>query len=209
MSLGEKIGRRLGFLAVPHLSAVLAGMIAAAGFLSSLRPAFIGRLILNPEAVWRGEAWRLFTFLLVPSSSSPLWLLVWALLVYFMARAVEAGLGESGFTLFFLVGTLALGTASLALGEPISSFPFYLSLFLAFAKMNPDAVLMFFFVVPVRVKWLFAAGWAYAAVLFALGNWGARITLACGLANYLLFFGEGHWSGLKLFLHHRIRSRRF
>ncbi len=190
----DRLEKRLGFLAVPGLAALLAGMNACVGLLTLFKPEFPDRLLLDPAAILSGEVWRAVTFLCIPTQTSPLWLAVWVILIYSIMRALEKAWGEFQFTLYLLAGALATAAAALASGLCLGSGPLQLSLFLAFARLNGEMQLLIFFVLPVKVRWLALLAWLWAAwaILFAGG--AARIAVAAGLANYALFFGPEHWN---------------
>ena len=137
---------------------------------------------------------------------SPLWLVFWLILFYLYARALETLWGDFKFTVFCAFGAGATGLASLLLREGLSNVPFNASLFLAFARLNPDFEILMFFVLPLKMKWLALAVWAMTLLNFIAGGAAQRWAIAAGLANYLVFFGPGHWRDFNFFLR-RLRNR--
>ena len=77
--------KNLPWLALPHLSVVFITLQGLGFILAASDSAWIGRMALIPELVKHGEFWRLMTFLAVPVSMSPIWMLFFALvsLLYF------------------------------------------------------------------------------------------------------------------------------
>jgi len=187
----DRLESRLGFLALPGLSAFLAGMNAAVGLLALFKPEFPAGLTLDPAALLAGEVWRTVSFLFIPPQTAPLWLAFWVILIYALMRALERAWGEFRFTFFFLVGAAAMSAAALLWGGTLSSGPLQLSVFLAFAR------LMLFFVLPVKVRWLAALVWVWAGWTVLFGGAAARVGTLAGLANYALFFGADHWTEWK------------
>lgn len=190
--------KRAGFLGMPGLAMFLAGMNAVVGVLALLRPDFPARLSLEPAALLAGEAWRAVTFLFIPPPTAPLWLAVWVLMIYSLMGMLERTLGEFRFTLYLLIGAAATSLTALASGLGLSSGPLQLSVFLAFAHLHPDMEVRLFFVLPVKVRWLAALGWVWAAWSLAWGDAFTRLGLASGLANYAVFFAAEHaaaWRG--------------
>lgn len=202
----DRLERRLGFLSIPGLAGFLAGMNAAVGLLSVLRPDFSFQLSLDPELVRSGQLWRLLTFLFIPPELSPLWLFFWLVLYYAYLHMLENAWGDFKLTLFCAIGAAATGLASLLLGLPLSNAAFNTSLFLAFARLNPEFEILLFFFLPVKMRWLAACAWALTALSLLAGSAAIRVSLLAGIANYLLFFGEDHWLDLKL-AWHRWRNR--
>jgi hypothetical protein len=154
----------------------------------------------------QGQLWRLVSFLLMPPAISPLWLFFWLILFYLYARALEAFWGEFKFTVFCAIGAAATALAAILLGESLSNVPFNTSLFLAFARLNPDFEILLFFVLPVKMRWVAAAVWALALLNLLAGDAAQRWAIAAGLANYLIFFGPSHWRDLSFWLR-RMRNR--
>jgi hypothetical protein len=199
----DTMERRVGFLAMPGLASWLAGMNAAVGVLALFKPEFPERLSLEPAALAAGEAWRALTFLFIPPMSGPLWLAVWIVLIYSVMRALEQAWGEFRFTVFMLAGAAAMSAAAMSWGIGFSNGPLQLSVFLAYARLNPELQLMLFFVLPVRVRTLGLLAWLWAAWTILFGGAYARLATLAGLANYLLFFGPEHWAELQRMLSRR------
>ena len=202
----DKLARRAGFLAIPDLSLFLAVMNGAVAILARLRPDFPSQLTLDPDLLRRGQLWRLVTFLFIPPEMSSLWLVFWLILFYLYARALEESWGEFQFTAFCALGAGATGLASLGLGQSLSNVVFNTSLFLAFARLNPEFELLLFFVLPLKMKWLAGAVWILTLANLLAGGAAQRWAVAAGLANYLIFFGPGHWRDLRSLLR-RLLSR--
>ncbi len=202
----NKLERKLGFIAIPGLAMFIAGMHAVVGILSQFKPELPLQMTLEPSLILHGQIWRCFTFILIPPNLTPLWLLFWVLMIYSYLIRLEAYWGDFQFTFFCLLGALTTTAAALVTGDGLSSTPFHMSLFLAFARLNPEYEVYFFFVIPVRMKWLAGAFWFIIGWDMIFGGFTERVALLAGLANYMLFFGPSHWSDLKL-LWHRSRYR--
>jgi membrane associated rhomboid family serine protease len=189
-----RLERRFGRHAIPNLIMYIVGGMAMVWVLATLRPAFIGRLVLDMRAVRHGEVWRLVTFLFIPPPSRPLWILINLYFTWWVGSSLEQKWGAFKFNAYYFVGALATIVSSILAG-PTTNTWLDASLFLAFATVFPDVSILLFFILPVRVKWLgvlAALGIAYAAFV---GDWGVRAPIAAALVNYGLFFGE-HWLDL-------------
>ncbi|HAM35594.1 MAG TPA: hypothetical protein DEB40_02185 [Elusimicrobia bacterium] len=193
----DRVEKRLGFLSLPGLPAFLAGMNAAVGVLTLFKPDFAAALDLDPSGLKAGEFWRVISFLFIPTQTAPLWLAVWVVLLYSLMRGLEAAWGDFRLTVFWLTGAAAMALAAVSCGTVLSNGPLLLSLGLAFAQVYPDMQLMLFFIFPVKVRWLAALGWAWAAWGACFGDATTRVAILAGLANYALFFGSGHWQQLR------------
>lgn len=202
------LARRLEPVAIPNLTQVLvAGMVAVA-VLSAADPKLGGLLELVPARVFRGEVWRLVTFLFTPAVGiglDPVSILFFAMYVMFlhtMGSALEATWGTARYNLFVLLSWLAslaaalLGWLVVPDGAVGSNLFLYASIFLAFAWLFPDYEILLFFVLPVKVKWLAlvavaATVWQFAVGLanFTAGGWLACVLILAAHANLALFLG--------------------
>jgi hypothetical protein len=186
-----RLERRIGRYAIPNLILYIVGGMAIVWVLSRSRPESVGRLVLDMRAVRRGEVWRLFTFLLFPPPSSPLWVFVNLYFTWWVGSSLEQHWGAFKFNAYYFIGALATIVAALVAG-PTSNMWLHWSLFLAFATTFPDVTILLFFILPVRVKWLGIIAAIFIVGAFVIGDWGTRAPIAAALANYVLFFA-GHW----------------
>jgi hypothetical protein len=189
----ERLERKLSFIAIPGLASFLTGMNALVGILSLFRRDFPTQLVLEPMLVRQGQVWRLLTYLIVPPDFSPLFLLLWLLLFYTYLQMLERYWGDLRLTLYCAVGALATGAVAMLFDLPLSNTAFNTSLFLAFARLNPEFEILLFFFFPVKMRWLFLLTAFTLGAGFAFGGQGERLSTAAGVFNYLLFFGPGHW----------------
>lgn len=193
----DRLERRWGFLSVPGLAAFLAGMNAMVAALTWIKPEFPSQINLDPELIRQGQVWRVITYLFIPPEVGPLWLFLWLLLFYAYAQALEAAWGDFKLTLYCAIGALAMAAVSLVSGAPLPNVFFNTSLFLAFARLNPDFEILLFFILPVKMKYLAWLTWALAAWNLLLGSLVLRASVLAGVFNYLLFFGPAHLAELK------------
>src|SRR6202047_4436749 len=160
----DKLERRFGFLAIPSLGRLLVGFTVLVYVLILLNPDFLNVIALDPARVRRGEVWRLITYIFIPPSLSPLWLLLGLWFLWFIGDGLERAWGAFRLTLYFLVGMVGTTAAAFFFGENFSNSMLIASLFYAFARFYPDVVIYIFFVLPVKVKWI---AWILAALLLA------------------------------------------
>ena len=108
-----------------------------------------------------GQVWRLVTFVLIPESTSPFYLLITCYFYYWIGSTLERQWGTAKFTTYYLSGMLltVLGASIVSLITGYS-IPVYganyvnFAMFMAFALLYPDAQVLLFFVFPIRMKWL-------------------------------------------------------
>lgn len=196
----ERLERKAPWLGVPNLPMFFAVMTGVVGGLSYIKPEFRERLILEGWALG-AEPWRALTFLLVPPQiSSPLWLGLWLIVFYAYAVRLEAAWGDFRFTLYSLIGAASLVVGALLTGSVVSNGLFQTSLFLAFARMNPNFEVLVFFVIPARMRHLAILAWVMLLLELVGSSNGGRLVLLLSLVNYALFFGPEHWRDLSLYI---------
>lgn len=171
-------------------------------------------LAFSPYHILRGQIWRLVTFVFLPLYSSPFSLLISLYFYYFIGSTLERQWGAGRFTIYYLCGMLLQVVYGFIIyfvrGISYSMTANYinLSMFFAFATLYPDNVVLLFFIIPIKVKWL---AWADAALfavdilgsLFRLDFLGALLPVIA-LLNFLVFF----WSDLTgTIRYHRSRAR--
>lgn len=190
----DRLAGRCERFAVPGLVRVIVGFNALVFVLYKLKPGFVDLLTLDRAAVLRGEVWRLASYIFIPQFGGvifPDWLvaLIYLAFLLFIGDGLEAAWGAARVNLYWLFGMAGTTVAALVFGADFANFMLGTALFLAFAKLYPDTVIYFMFILPVRVKWL---AWLTGASLlfgFVGGSWAYRGAVAAALANYLLFFG--------------------
>ena len=198
MPLIDKLERRLGRFAVPHLAIYLVAgqvFVLLTGRLGLLDP---GYFLMAPVQVRQGEWWRLLTFIFMPP---PGWFTAgltgcvflafgWYMFAL-MSEALEGFWGEFRFNLFIFTGcALTIAAAFLTPGDFAPNLFIAASVFLAFAWLNPDFELVIFFLLPVKVRWLALLMWVGYAVAFVVGSPVTRWQVAASVANFLIFFAR-------------------
>lgn len=199
MSWIDTAERRLGHLAIPHLLRYVAGLNGLAYVLCQIKPGFERSLELDPALVLDGQVWRLFSHIFVPQLSG--FFFSWVTAVFYviflvwLGDGLEQAMGAFRLNLYYLLGLVGTNIAAFLSGQSVGAGGFLLNntLVFAFAVFYPDLKVLFFFVVPLRVKWL---AWLDAFLLlpsFLLSGWGYRAGVIAAMANFLLFFGPIFW----------------
>ena len=189
MSLLDKLERRLGFLAIPGLHRILVGFAGLVFILSLALPGFTSVLVLDPEKIRHGEVWRLITYIFIPQSLSPLWVIFALWFLWWVGEGTERAMGAFQFTLYFVLGMIGTTIAAFFFGSNFSNAMLISSIFFAFARFYPEEIIYVLFILPVRIKYL---AWIYGALLilgFFAGSNSYRAALIAAFANYLIFFG--------------------
>ncbi len=118
-----------------------------------------------PLNIFQGQLWRLVTWLVVPNSDNPFYLLLGCYFYYWIASMLERQWGTARFNLFYFGGALLSVIVGLLIGllqrdlthtySAIGlSYYLNLSIFLVLATLFGDMQVLLLFVVPVKMKWM-------------------------------------------------------
>lgn len=209
MSLLDSLERRFGRFAIPGLIRIVAGFNALVFVLARLNPEFVQVLDLNRGAILRGEVWRLITYIFIPTTNSPIWIIFVLLFLWFIGEGLERAWGAFRLNLFYFVGMIGTTIAAFFFGSNFSNTMLNATLFFAFAHFYPEEVIYIFFILPAKVKWI---AWVAAALLlfgFVTGPNSYRMALVAAFANYLIFFGPELVSAARNRHETATRRRRF
>ena len=193
----DKLERRFGFLGIPGLIRIVIGFTALVWALMWLNPNFRFALGLDPARIRHGEIWRLFTYIFIPSTQSPWWILFSLWFLWWIGEGLERSLGPFRLTLYFLIGMIGTTVAAFLFGSNFSNSMLLMSLFLAFAHFYPEEIIYILFILPVRIKWLAWVAGAFLLLGFFVNGNSYRGALIAALSNYLIFFGPEFFSRAK------------
>ena len=182
---------------IPNLMLVIAIGNLVVYVLSRVDPSNIvySYLCFSRSAILRGQVWRLFTYVftyLNDTAGIYLFLAVVSLFCYYQfGKILESYWGPFRFNLYYLTGLLLTDLAALLLGSGADAAALNLSLFLAVATIAPEAKVLLFFFIPVKIKWL---AWLDIAVFvigiiqsLLVGSWLGAILPVVALLNFLVF----------------------
>ena len=145
-------------------------------------------MTLTRRGLFAGQIWRLVTFIFVPPSTSPVFILFSLYFYYMIGMSLENRWGKVKFNLYYLIGMLAAVIACLITGYAGNTF-LNLSLFFAFAAMFPDEEVLLFMILPVKMKYLAVLDAALYTYQFIVGSASTRVTIMLCLLNVFLFLG--------------------
>ncbi|MCH5268544.1 MAG: hypothetical protein J1E62_09400 [Lachnospiraceae bacterium] len=184
----NKMEKKYGKYAIPDLTRYVVGMYCIGAVLGMLDDITFLRLniyykwlCLDMNAIFHGQIWRLFTYLLEPYGFyrgmgfviSVLFLVIQVNLFFMFGRSLEQAWGTFRFNLYFFSGYILNIVAALILylgplHVPVyyAGFQYiYWAMFFAFAMIRPDVQFLVFFLIPVKVKWLAMLDAIYMAYL--------------------------------------------
>lgn len=196
--------KKLGKYAISNITLYLIICYAFGYLIQMVNSDFINYMTLEPVKIMHGQIWRLFTWLVIPpSGNNVVFVLIMLYFYYSIGRSLEAVWGTFRLNLYLISGMLftiigsfilygiftAIGyTNPLGFGIFFSTYYINMSLFLAYAATFPDMHVLFFFIIPIKVKYL---GIVYGILLVFECIQGGIITwivIGSSLLNFLVFF---------------------
>ena len=187
---------------IPNLMLVIAIGNLAVYVFSLIDPSNLvySYLCFSRAAILKGQVWRLvtyvFTYLLDTRGWSFFLSLVSLFCFYQFGRILEQYWGRFKFNLYYLTGVVLMDLAALLLGGQATTEYLNISLFLAVATIAPEAKVLLFFFIPIKMKYM---AWVYLgftalnvfsylqAASFLSFYWLLPVV---PLLNYFLFFGS-------------------
>lgn len=195
MRLLDQLESRFGRFAIPGLVQFIAGLQLMTFVIFLMlgeegRAAYLDFLTLDGGRLLQGQVWRLFTYLFIPGTLSPLWALIGAMFLMWLGRGLEEAWGAFRLNLYFVGGTLAVAVGSLLFGYTATGLFLFQSLLLAFAIIYPNEEILLFFILPVKIKWI---AWldVVFSVLMILGAPSTFWPVLFAHLNLLVTFGPG------------------
>lgn len=169
-------------------------------------------LWLDAERVLRGEIWRVFTFIFVPTQRNPFFLLISLYFYYFIGNALEQHWGTGRFTIYYISGVVLtvlaaiMGQLLLGGGTVFGGTSYVnMSMFFAFAMLYPEMQVLLFYIIPIKIKWLAyldAAIFAFGVVTSLMaGNIVQALMPVMALLNFFVFFSP--------YFHQRMERERY
>lgn len=212
----NKIEKKFGRRAVPHLTGIMIGLMALGYVLQMIRPGLLAYLTLNPERIFHGQIWRIITWVIVPPTQLDIFTAIMLFFYLSIGMSLERAWGDFRYNAYIFGGVLISFIAAIityavycamypvpqvvgaAIGSFFSTYYICMSILLAYAATFPDAVVLLMFVIPVKMKYfgfIYGAFMLYDAFSYLriAASGGALyvipvIAMAASLVNFALFF---------------------
>ncbi len=143
---------------------------------------------LNRAALFRGQLWRLLTFVFVPPSSSPLFIIFALYFYYMIGLGLESRWGKVRFNLYYLVGMVGAWITCLLTGYADNTF-LNLSLFFGYAALYPNEEVLLMMIIPIKMKYLALVDALIYVYYFIIGGASTKVSIVLCLLNVFLFLG--------------------
>ncbi len=196
--LGDKIERKLWFVKIPNLAFILvivSAFVYLIDYVSFLQGGefFLTKLLYFDKAlILKGQIWRTIGFVFIGLNSSFLFALLQSYFLYFLGTCLEVNVGERRFSLFYIFGVIFLIIGGFLTGTTTILY-LNMTMFFAFATINPNRKLLLFFFLPVKTIWLGVFDGVYFLInlLVALirRDLAMILSISSALVSFLIFFG--------------------
>lgn len=212
MKFLQNLEKKFGRYAIRHLTLYIISFYVIGYILYFMQVSnnvpILSYLSLDPGLIAKGQIWRLFSWVLIPPSSISIWTIVMLICYYQLGTMLEKTWGDFlyNFYIFFGLIMTVIGVCvmyavypefrlivsySTATGSYIvSTYYVSLSIFLGFAMTYPDQIMLFMFIIPVKIKYLAILDVAYLIYSIARSSYPivTGVLIACSLASTILFF---------------------
>ena len=142
------------------------------------------------ELILQGQLWRLVTFVFIPEESNPIYLALMCYFYHWIGQTLEQVWGTARFNLFYLSGVVLSAIFGMIFGYA-SIYYVNLSIFLIIATLFGEQQVLYFFVVPIKMKWLALLDVALVVMgvagSVAMGNWIMALLPVASFINYFIF----------------------
>ena len=216
MNFIDKLERKFGKYATDKLPFILIACYALGYMIEKINYSWINYLTLNPYLILKGQVWRLVSWILIPpSESNILFVIIMLFFYYSISVSLVNTWGAFKYNLYIFVGLLCsiigcfvcMGVCYLFVGDMIeaagasyffqvgsqyfSTFYVNMSILLAYAATFPNAMILMFFIIPLKVKWLgfFEGAIILYNLIVGVGNPYHNIFFRFGVVSALLNFG--------------------
>lgn len=153
-----KLEQKIGKYAVKNLIYYILGAYVIGYILYLAKPEWYEVITLNPIMVSQGQVWRLFTWVCTVPQALSFFTIFMFLFYFFIGRTLEQHMGSFRYNLYIFSGwfftTLGAMLVYWIFGLPVYASTNYINLtsFLAFAVLFPETRVLFFGLIPIRMK---------------------------------------------------------
>jgi hypothetical protein len=163
----------------------------------------VSGLLFNRTAFLSGQIWRIVTFLFIPPTFSPIFVIFTLYFYYMIGRAVESEWGRMKFTVYYVFSALLTIIVCFVFDVSLDAMYINFSLFMAFATFYPDFEILLFFILPVKIKYLAYFDAAFFVYNMITTPFPYMLAPVIAMGAYVLFFWDYY---LRFFRSRRMRN---
>lgn len=205
--------RKFGKYSIPNLSLVLIGAYVLGYIMQFAAPEAFQYMYLDPYMILHGQVWRLISWIMIPPYSLGLFTLINLYFFFSLGRVLENLWGDFRYNLYILSGILfvivgsfliygfaaltgLLGFAQLGpqmfsfgMSQYVSTYYINICVIMAFAMTVPDMQILFWFIIPLKIKWLaYLEGVILLLEFISCPFPAGKCIIAFSVLNFLFFF---------------------
>ncbi len=200
MSFLYKLEKKIGKYAIPNLTRYIIIAFVIGYLLMIFAPQILVNLVFDGMSIIEGhQYWRIFTWIFFPPRGIDFWTLLMLFFYYSAGNRIEMVVGT------FLYNVYTIGGYIIAsIGVTIASYIAYysdqtvsavnisyyvlISIFLTYAYIFKDAVMLVMMIIPVKAKWLAYIDLILLAYEFIYTTLIGRVTIIACLFNFAVFY---------------------
>ena len=186
-------------IAIDNLMLAVIGAMGIVYLANMLYPELYPLLTFNRELILSGQVWRTLTFLFLSTETNILYFLLFGYFYWWIGSSLEDYWGKTKFCAYYYLGALLLVVSGFIVGTTTSAF-LNLSLFFAFAALDPNHEILLFFILPVKIKWIAWLNAAYFVYMFIIGGLHIRVAIIASFLNFFIFFSEDIIRRIRIFI---------
>jgi len=184
----DRLERHLGRFAIPGLMRYIVALNALVYVLGVINPGYLSMLAPDGAAIMQGQVWRLVSWIFLPNTQSPLWIIFYLMFNWWVGDSLEATWGSFRLNVYYFLGVLGGAIAAVIFGVSGGNIFLTLSLLLAIASLAPNMEILFL-IFPLKLKWVALISLFYPVIMLVMGSFAEKAIVLLGLVNYLCFFG--------------------
>lgn len=139
--------------------------------------------------ILQGQVWRVITFIFIPTDHSPIFFIIATYFYWLIGTGLERTWGSFRFDIFYFIGVACSIVSGFITGYATVEY-IHMSMFIAYAILNPDEQVLVFFFIPIKMKWLAIIDAVLLVLLFIIETWVGRIALLVSFLNLAIFFAK-------------------
>lgn len=192
-----KLERKFGRYAIRNLMYYIIGIYTVGFVIDMFAPqVYETYLALDVPMILKGQVWRIFTYIIQPPSSSIIFMVFTMYFYYLIGTTLENIWGAFRFNMYYFSGVLLHVIAAFLLyfifrlDFNMTTHYINLALFMAYAVENPNAEVLLFFILPIKIKWLGLLDGIIFAVTI-IGGYAYRLVYMLSPNFYMALLSNG------------------
>ena len=207
MNFLRKMEQRFGRYAIHELPVLMIAFQVVGYTLAMVAPKMLNWICFDPARICRGQVWRLVTWVLMPPSSLDIFTVIMLFFYYWIAKTLANTWGDFYFNIYILGGILitdigmmiaypiflSSGTAASMINIAymsafVTTYYIQTSILLAFAFTYPNAQVLLYFIIPIKMSWLGIFECVMLAYSFyKVGLATPRLVILLSIVNFVIY----------------------